>query len=208
MSLAEVKSKVPSAKFDSVSALELYEYGETLDMVRDDVVPKNDEVLSKEVFPHAILLHENSGQVDFTGVDRIDLYFSADKLSQILVTYSDPGFWASHDEFQETVIRKLSWDKWEEGGGGAQYRSLIGGDSAYERFSNYYCRQVEGRIITGTLRNQRDKKTPVYTMVLLSDNGSQYAEIRRQIKLFDEGKKAVQEKLRKERDEKKGAFKP
>jgi hypothetical protein len=85
MSLTEVKSKVPSARFDSVNALELYEYGETLDMIRDDVVPKNDEALSKEVFPHAILLSENAGQVDFAGVDRIDLYFTADKLTQILV---------------------------------------------------------------------------------------------------------------------------
>jgi hypothetical protein len=208
MSLAEVKSRVPAAQFDSVSALELYEYGETLDMVRDDVVPKNDEVLSKEVFLHTILLNENAEHVDFAGVDRIDLYFTADKLRQILVTYSDSGFWASHDEFQETVIKKLSWGKWEEGGGGAQHRSLIDGDTAYERFSNYYCQSVEGRVITGTSLNQKDKKTPLYTMVLLSDNGLQYAEIRRQTKLFEGGKKALEEKIKKQRDEKKGTFKP
>lgn len=45
-------------------------------------------------------------------------------------------------------------------------------------------------------------------MVLLSDNGLQYAEMRRQTKLFEEDKKALEEKIRKQRDERKGAFKP
>jgi hypothetical protein len=123
------------------------------------------------------------------------------------VAYSEPGFWSGHDEFKETVVKKLSWDKWEAGGGGAQHRPLIGG-TVYEQFSNYYCQWVEGRVITGMPLSQGDKRTPVYTMALLSDNGLQYAEIRRQTKIFEEGKRALDEKLRKQRDKKKGAFKP
>ncbi len=204
-----MKAKFPKAQFTPESAVEVFKFTTSDSEVPKHTLPEDESILGKPIFLSTVLTNEEAANPsDFKGIDEVGLYFTGNRLTQIRMYYSDPQWWKDHDEFRDTVIKKLALPENGKYAGGGRNQTLRDGTKSYEIFTYYACRGFQAQIITGYPPIRGKKENPFYALVLLTNEDDEMAELYRQ----QEAKKAEQKRQKeiddRDRARRRGAFKP
>jgi hypothetical protein len=209
MPLDEVKRKFPRVQFSLAPAVEVFKFSTSDSEIPIHTLPADESILNKPLFLHANFTKDDVAKsLDFNGIDVVEIYFTGSSLTQIRVYYSDPQWWRDHDEFRDTVVKKLPLPENGKYGGGGRSQTLRDSTESYEVFTYYACRGFEAQIITGYPPVLGKKRNPFYALVLLTNEDAEMTELDRQY----EAKKAEQRRLKEQRErdraKQRDAFKP
>lgn len=209
MSLEEVKGKFPRAHFTLESAVEVFKFSTSDSEIPVHTLPEDESILRKPLFLHTVFTRDDAAKtLDFNGIDEVDIYFTGRSLTQIRVYYSDPQWWRDHDEFRDTVVKKLALPEQGKYGGGGRSQTLLDSTESYEIFTYYACRGFEAQIITGYPPVFGKKKNPFYALVLLTNEVAEMTELDRQYEARKAEQRRLKEERERERAKQRDAFKP
>lgn len=119
--------------FTPESAVEVLKFTTSNAEFPEYELPEEEAILSKPIFlATRFAANDMTLSSEFAGVDKIEIYFTANRLTNIRVYYSKSEWWRDHDEFRDTVIRKLGLPEQGKYWGGGRAGTLDDGRESYE----------------------------------------------------------------------------